>query len=61
MEYGILGLLVLIADIYAIVQVFSSRASGMAKVLWTLGIIIFPVVGFIVWLIAGPRSSSVRV
>tara|TARA_R110002049_G_scaffold160215_6_gene325294 strand:- start:1330 stop:1515 length:186 start_codon:yes stop_codon:yes gene_type:complete len=61
MEYGILGLLVLIADIYAIVQVFSSRASGMAKVLWTLGIIIFPVVGFIVWLIAGPRSSSVSV
>tara|TARA_R100001369_G_scaffold43560_1_gene69682 strand:+ start:274 stop:459 length:186 start_codon:yes stop_codon:yes gene_type:complete len=61
MEYGILGLLVLIADIYAIVQVFSSRASGMAKILWTLGIIIFPVVGFIVWLIAGPRSSSVSV
>lgn len=61
MEYGILGLLVLIADIYAIVQVFSSRASGMAKVLWTLGIIIFPVVGFIVWLIAGPRGNSVRV
>jgi uncharacterized membrane protein YtjA (UPF0391 family) len=61
MEYGILGLLILIADIYAIVQVFSSRASGMAKILWTLGIIIFPVVGFIVWLIAGPRSNSISV
>lgn len=61
MEYGILGLLILIADIYAIVQVFSSRESGMAKVLWTLGIVVFPVVGFIVWLIAGPRSSSVSV
>ncbi len=61
MEYGLLGLIILIADIYAIYQVFTSGASTMAKVLWILGILIFPVVGFIVWLIAGPRGSSVRV
>ncbi|MCX7567851.1 PLD nuclease N-terminal domain-containing protein [Sulfitobacter sp. F26169L] len=60
MEYGLFGLLVLIADIYAIYQIFTSRASGLAKVLWTLGVIIFPVVGFIVWLIAGPRGGSVH-
>ena len=61
MEYGILGLIILIADIYAIYQVFTSGASGLSKILWGLGIIIFPVVGFIVWLIAGPRGSKVRV
>ncbi|SFD50558.1 Phospholipase_D-nuclease N-terminal [Sulfitobacter brevis] len=61
MEYGLLGLIILIADIYAIYQVFTSGASTMAKVLWILGILVFPVVGFIVWLIAGPRGSSVRV
>ena len=60
MEYGLLGIIILIADIYAIYQVFTSGASTMAKVLWILGILIFPVVGFIVWLIAGPRGSSVR-
>ena len=59
MEYGLLGLLVLVADIYAIFQVFSSRASGLSKILWTIGILIFPVVGFIVWLIAGPRGGTV--
>ncbi|MEQ8348131.1 MAG: PLDc N-terminal domain-containing protein [Sneathiellaceae bacterium] len=52
---GIIGILVLIADIYAIVKVVQSGASTLAKVLWILGIIIFPVIGFIVWLIAGPR------
>ncbi len=52
---GIIGILVLIADIYAIVKVVKSGASTLAKVLWILGIIIFPVIGFIVWLIAGPR------
>jgi hypothetical protein len=60
MEYGLLGLLVLVADIYAIFQVFSSRASGLSKILWTIGILIFPVVGFIVWLIAGPRGGTVN-
>ena len=60
MEYGILGLLVLIADIYAIYQIFTSSASTLAKLLWIVGVLIFPVVGFIVWLIAGPRGASVR-
>ncbi len=61
MEYGLLGLLILIADIYAIYQVFSSRASGLSKILWTLGIVLFPVVGFIVWLLAGPRGNAVHI
>jgi len=58
MEYGIIGLLVLVADIYAILKTFQSGASTGAKLLWTLGILIFPVVGFIVWLIAGPKGAS---
>lgn len=60
MEYGILATLILIADIYAIYNVLTSRASGLGKILWTVGIVVFPVVGFIVWLITGPRSGVVR-
>ncbi|MEP4030043.1 PLD nuclease N-terminal domain-containing protein [Roseibium polysiphoniae] len=58
MEYGILGLIILIADIYAVIKTLSSSASTGAKILWVLGILIFPVVGFIVWLFAGPRGGS---
>jgi hypothetical protein len=61
MEYGILGLIILIADIYAIYQVLTSGASTLSKILWTLAILILPVVGLIIWLIAGPRGGSVRV
>lgn len=57
MEYGIIGLLILVADIYAILKTFGSSASTGAKILWTLGILVFPVVGFIVWLLAGPKGS----
>ena len=54
----ILGLLVLLLDIYAIYNVLVSGASLPAKLLWTLGIIVLPVIGFVVWLLAGPRGSA---
>lgn len=57
MEYGIVGIFVLIADIYAIVQTMTSRASVLAKVVWTLVVLILPVLGFIAWLVAGPRNA----
>jgi len=54
--YGITGLILLILDLWAIVSTVNSSRSTGAKVLWVLFVLIFPVVGFIVWLIAGPRS-----
>ena len=61
MEYGILGLIILIANIYAIYQVLTSGASGLAKIVWTVVILLLPVLGLIAWLIAGPRGGAVRV
>ncbi|MCK0168233.1 PLD nuclease N-terminal domain-containing protein [Jannaschia sp. S6380] len=58
MEYGIIGLLILAANIYAIYHVITSGASTMAKVLWTLGILIFPVLGVIAWFIAGSKGHA---
>ena len=59
MEYGIFGLLVLIADIYAILQTWSSNASTGAKIVWTLLILILPILGFVIWFFAGPRGRAV--
>ncbi len=56
---GIFGLLVLIADIWAIVNIAQGRVSNAAKVIWILVVIVLPVLGFIIWLIAGPRGRSV--
>ncbi|MFD3190407.1 PLDc N-terminal domain-containing protein [Sedimentitalea sp. HM32M-2] len=58
MEYGFFGLIILIADVYAIYQVLTSGASTGAKVLWTLLILLLPVIGLIIWLVAGPRSAA---
>ncbi|MDF0600838.1 PLD nuclease N-terminal domain-containing protein [Psychromarinibacter sp. C21-152] len=55
---GIGGLILLALDIYALVQIFSSRASTGKKVLWSLGVIVFPLLGFIIWLLFGPRGAE---
>jgi hypothetical protein len=54
---GILGLLILIADIWAIVSVIGSAASTSGKVLWVVVILLLPVIGLLFWLFAGPRSA----
>jgi len=54
---GFGGLIVLIADVWAIVNIFQSSADTGRKVLWTVLVILLPVLGFIVWLIAGPRTG----
>ncbi|MDF1586160.1 PLDc N-terminal domain-containing protein [Marinimicrococcus flavescens] len=55
---GLLGLLVLIADVWAIVNVVNSNASTGGKVIWVVLILILPLLGLIIWLIAGPRARS---
>jgi hypothetical protein len=55
---GLWGLLVLAADIWAIVNIFQSGSSTQAKVLWTLLVLVLPVLGFIIWLMAGPRTRT---
>jgi len=54
----IIGLLILIADIWAIIKVFQSKVSLVAKILWTLLILIFPVLGLIIWYFAGPGGKK---
>jgi hypothetical protein len=61
MYYGhssLWGILVLVADIWAIVNIFQSNASTGRKVLWTVLVILLPVLGFIIWLFAGPRTGK---
>lgn len=53
---GIIGLFVLIADIWAIVSTFQSGASTGKKMIWIVIVLLLPVVGFILWLVAGPKS-----
>ena len=54
---GFFGVLVLIADVYAILQIAQSSASAGKKTLWIVLVILLPLVGFILWYLIGPKSS----
>lgn len=55
-EYGgIIGLAILALDIWAILRVIQSGASTGVKVIWILVILVLPVIGLIIWLLAGPK------
>jgi hypothetical protein len=55
---GFWGLIVLVADIWAIVNIFQSSATTGRKVLWTLLVVLLPVLGFIIWFFAGPKTGK---
>ena len=57
MASTIIGLLILIADIWAILNVIGSGATTGKKVLWIVIILILPVVGLIIWFLAGPKKG----
>jgi len=55
---GLWGLLILAADIWAIINIFQSPETNGKKVLWTLLVLLLPVLGVILWFFLGPRGSS---
>lgn len=52
------GLLILLADIYAILITLKSGESDGMKLIWVLLVVFMPVVGLIIWFLAGPRAGS---
>jgi len=52
------GALILGLDIWAILQVWKNTRSDGVKIGWAVGILVFPIVGFIAWLLAGPKDSK---
>ncbi len=52
------GILVLIADIWAIVNILQSGADTTKKVIWTVVVLLLPVLGLILWFFMGPREGK---
>lgn len=55
---GILGFIILVLDIWAIVNIIRSNQSLGTTVLWIVLILILPVVGLIIWFLLGPKAQK---
>jgi hypothetical protein len=50
------AVIILLVDLWAIVSVFRSEKTVGVKAGWAIGLLVFPVIGLIVWGVAGPRG-----
>ena len=46
----------MVLDVWAIISVVQSRASTGAKVIWVVLILLLPLLGLIIWFLAGPKG-----
>jgi len=54
---GLWGLLILAGDIWAVINILGSSASNERKLLWTLIVVLLPLLGLILWYFLGPRDG----
>ena len=54
---GIGGFILLALDIWALISVIGSTETTGKMVIWGLVILLLPLVGFILWLLFGPRAA----
>jgi hypothetical protein len=57
MGYSLFGILVLIGDIWAIINILQSSAGNDKKLLWVVVVVLLPVIGLILWFFMGPRGG----
>lgn len=58
MEFsGIFSLIILVADVYAIIMIMQSMAKSVQKLIWVLVVLFLPLIGLIVWYLAGPGKK----
>ena len=55
---GILGFLILVADVYAVLHIAQSSAGNGKKALWIAIVLVLPVLGLIVWYLMGPGRPA---
>ena len=56
----LLASIVLVGDVLAIVQVWRSRIEVGRKIIWSLVILLLPVVGLVMWFVAAGNFAKVR-
>lgn len=54
----VLSLIILGLDIWALMNVWGSGATVLAKLLWTILILVLPLVGMLIWYFAGPKTRE---
>jgi len=55
---GIVGVLILIGDIWALINILQSSSANDKKLLWVVVVVLLPLLGLILWFFLGPRDRA---
>lgn len=55
---ALLGFIALLGAAYAIFQVITSNETTANKTVWIILILVLPILGFIIWIVSGPRGRK---
>lgn len=50
-----IAFVILVVDFWALYEVLGSAAPARAKALWVLLVVVLPGIGFLAWIVAGPK------
>ena len=56
-SFGLISLLIVVADIWAILNIARSSSENLKKLIW-VAIVFVPVFGLVLWSLLGPRGDS---
>ena len=56
--YSLWGVLLLVGDVWAIINIFQSSVSNEKKLIWIVAVALLPLLGLILWYFLGPRAGA---
>lgn len=55
---SLFGIVTFLLDVWAIISIINSSADRRGKIIWVLIVAILPVLGFIAWVLGGPKPDK---
>lgn len=53
---GFVVLIYLILTVWSVIHIFQSNAAPLSKAIWIVAVCFLPYLGFVIWLLFGPRA-----
>ena len=55
---SLFGIITFLLDVWAIISIVNSTAERRQKIIWVLVVAVLPLLGFLAWLVAGPKPDK---
>lgn len=55
---GILGFILFAFDVWALIQIWNSKAEDFHKAVWIAVVVFMPFLGLLVWWLVGPKQEQ---